>query len=276
MKPVFFLLLVIPFVAHSQKEKDPPPVDSSWYYQKELGKLWKETIDSLQQSEKYITLQQNAKRLMRKSNDYAGFVLFGDIMHSDYSSFNALLKLDGFPGLKPMSGRLGFGVSQKLQHLMIDTYFMTFGINSKTTKGDAEVKTLLSNALQFNLGYDVLNSERISIYPFAGLALRFSEIKYKRSSQPNPNYTSIENMRSDENEVKLASTRIGYQYGVGFDYAVAYNTDKLYKTILFIKAGVNQPFKKDIYKSDDIPNYRPGIKQGDWLITIGFKFANKN
>jgi len=141
--------------------------------------------------------------------------------------------------------------------------------------GKESVTTSLSNMLQFDLGYAVLNKERVSIYPYAGIALRFSSITYKKRSDPNPNYTSLANMHTDENHVRLESTRLGYQYGVGIDYAFGYNRSKTYKTILFLKAGVNRPFKADKYKSDGIPDYQPHIKQGDWLLTVGFKFATK-
>ena len=51
--------------------------------------------------------------------------------------------------------------------------------------------------------------------------------------------------------------------------------ERTFKTIFFIKADVNKPIKIDTYKSDGIPDYKPEIKQGDWLLSLGIKFGNK-
>jgi hypothetical protein len=268
-------LTIIPFFANSQSNKKGRLVDSTEYYQKEIGKLWRQNFDSLRKSKKYLSLRSNVVKAIQKRNDYTGLVLYTDIAHSDYKTFNSTLSQNGFSELNPIAIRLGLGISHKRGNAMYDMYFGTVGFGNKATKNNERIRTSFSNLFQFDFGIDILNVEQVSFYPFGGLSLRFSELKYHRSGDPNSNYTFLSNMRTDENSVSLESTRLGYQYGVGFDYAFAYNKERTYKTIVFIKAGVNKPFKMDTYKSEGIPDYNPQIKQGDWLLSIGFKFGNK-
>ena len=268
---LFFVLILFNTVLLAQLR----PADSTVYYQKEFQKVWKEFYDSLRHSERLTTLRSRYVRYLSTSKNYTAFVLYGDVLHSDYRTFNALLQQSGFPTLNPYAGRLGLGVTNKRANAIYDVYFGTIGFNNKVSKGNETVRTSLSNLLQLDFGLDLLNQERVSLYPFGGLSLRFSDISYDKSSNPNPAYTSLANMRTDGNSTHLESTHLGYQYGVGLDLSFGYNAYRTYKTILFVKAGANKPFGTDVYKSDDIPNYKPGIKQGNWLLTVGFKFANK-
>ncbi len=254
MKILFVVLTLLPFLSISQSSRNIPTVDSVEYYQKELGKLWRQNFDSLQKSERFLKLQTNFNRAIQKRNDYTGLVLFSDIAHSDYRSFNSVISQSGFPELKPLSVRVGIGISHKRANTMLDMYFGSIGFGNGSYKDSEYIRTSFSNLFQFDLGFDVFNIERISLYPYGGISLRFSQIKYSKGGQPNPNYTSLSNIRTDENYVRLESMRIGYQYGVGFDYAFVYNKVKTFKTIAFIKAGVNKPFKIDTYKLDGVPD----------------------
>jgi hypothetical protein len=275
MKAIFLILILVPFLANSQSNKKISKVDSTEYYQKELRKLWHQNSDSLIKSEKYLSLRSNLVKAIQKRNDYTGLVLFADVAHSDYRTFNSTLSQNGFSELNPTAIRLGLGISHKRGNAMYDMYFGTLGFGNKSTKNNEKITTSFSNLLEIDFGIDILNVERICFYPYGGLSLRFSELKYHRSGQANSNYTFLSNMRTDENTVKLESVRLGYQYGIGFDYAVAYNRERTFKTIFFIKGGVNKPFKIDSYKSKGIDDFKPEIKQGDWLISVGIKFGNK-
>jgi hypothetical protein len=46
------------------------------------------------------------------------------------------------------------------------------------------------------------------------------------------------------------------------------------KTILFTKIGINRPIGEDKYEIAST-DYEPGIKQADWLVTVGVKFGYK-
>lgn len=270
-----FLFLGLTAFTFNLSAQQKAPTDSAQYYQRELFTLWRQGYDSLVRSEKAVALRNNYMRIIAGREDYTAFVLFADALHSDYRAFNGLLQQDGFPPLSPLSFRAGFGVSNKRGSAVYDFYLLTVGFNNKTSKGNESVRTSLSNALQLDFGLDLLNKERVSLYPFGGFSLRLSDISYNKPGSANPAYTGLADMYTDNNSSLVSSGRLGYQYGAGLDFSFGYNRYRTYKTIFFVKAGVNRPFGQDVYKADGIPGYHAGIRQGDWLLTAGFKFANK-
>lgn len=266
--------MATPFIVSAQSDRRKND-DSASYYSARLNSFWRTSQDSLRSSETYKSLTAKFEYFAEKSNDYSGFTMFFDFFHSDYRKLNALLAQDGFDPINDIGLRFGFGSSHKTGRAMIDMYFITAGINNKTEKGNESVKTSFHNAYQFDVGYDVLDARKVSLYPYAGLALRWSTIKYEKEGEANTIYTSIVNMRTDENNVRLSSFRIGYQAGLGLDFTVSQDKKGLSKSIVFIKGGINRPTWKDKYSGSGIKRYDPGIKQGDWMVSIGVKLVDK-
>lgn len=274
MKYFYLLLaLAIPFISEAQTKNE---TDSLQYYQNELGQLWRANRDSFVRTEAYQSATAGYKRHIKMSNDYAAFTIFFDVYGADYSQLNAMLAADGFPALNETGGRIGFGSSHKVGRIMIDLNLLVAGLSNKSEKGNEKISTSFSNVLHFDLGYDLLKSRVVSLYPYGGLALRISTLKYTEKGVHNPNYTSIADMVIGGKEVSMESTRIGYQLGIGFDFTIWQNKEKTTRNMLFIKAGMNRPLWKDKFSIGELPNYNAGIKQGQWIITAGFKFATRN
>jgi hypothetical protein len=272
---LLFALVLINTTTKSQKKE----TDSLKYYQKQLDELYRVTIDSLKSTEEYMILEEKIDEMRRRpkgySKNYGGFVLFGDLMHADYAAFNRSIVQDGFTPLDEYTGRLGFGISTKNENLMIDFYFVSSSFRNRSTKGDEKIEAGLSNIFQFDLGYDFINSKVISMYPFAGLSLRTSTLKYSKPAQLNGGYTNISNILANNQSVDASSLRPGYQAGIGLDVAISGKKSKGAKTIFFTKFGTNRPIGRDRYKIHGI-KYNPGIKQADWLVSFGFKFVALN
>lgn len=267
MKKLYLLIFITtPLFLQAQR-------DSALHYQKQIDSLYRSTYDSLRNSEAYLRAYDNYWRVSRKTKGYGGFSIFMDLYHSDYSQFNTMLAQDGFAPLKDMGYRIGFGASFKMNRTMLDIYGIVAGLNNKTKKEDEKITTSFSNVLHFDLGYDLLNKRTVSIYPYGGLSLRMSNIRYQKEPTENPNYTSLADMLSGGRDISLESTRLGYQLGLGFDFTLFHNQARNSRSILFIKAGMNRPVGKDKYRHADLPEYKAGIKQGDYMITVGFKFA---
>jgi hypothetical protein len=231
-------------------------------------------MDSVKNSEQYISLYKQLQHHRSRSNNYTGMSLFADIVHSDYDRFNESIAPGGFPAFNPISYRIGFGISSKHDRLMSDFYFGVLGINSRSKKGEEKITTSLSNLLQYDFGIDLLKSSVLSLYPYAGLSLRMSSLKYKKPAQTNPGYTNITNMVINDQNVSTSSLRLGYQAGLGLDVAIYNRPGEMSKTMLFIKAGTNGPVWRDAYEINNI-KYKPGIRHGDWMITVGIKFGAK-
>lgn len=276
MKYFYLLLaLVIPFISEAQSRRKKQGTDSLSYYSGELGRLARANRDSFHKSEPYVAATAGYKRHLRHSNDYSSFTLFFDVFGSDYGQLNNMLAVDGFPALNETGGRIGFGTSHKVNRGIVDINFIVAGLSNKSEKGNEKVSTSFSNVFQFDLGYDLLNSKIASLYPYAGLALRISTLKYVEKGVQNPNYTSLADMVIGGKEISMESTRIGYQLGVGFDIKLWQDKDGFTRNMLFIKAGMNRPMWKDKFSIGELPNYNAGIKQGQWIITVGFKFGTK-
>lgn len=277
MKYFYLLLLLsISFISEAQPDSKKKPADSLQYYSSEMATVHRAIRDSLLKSERYLAALAGYKRHVVHSRDYGAFTVFMDVFGSDYRQLNSMLAQDGFPAINDVGGRVGFGVSFKEGHGMIDLFYVVAGLNNKSVKDNKEITTSFTNLLQFDLGYDLLNSNKFSIYPYGGLSLRISNISYEEKGVQNPNYTSIADMVIGGKTTSLSSTRLGYQLGVGFDFTLWQNKERTSRNMLFIKAGMNRPAWRDKFQKGELPAYNAGIKQGQWIISIGFKFASKS
>lgn len=277
MKRLLLLFLVWPFTLAAQTErnskKKKETTDSLTYYQQALGNYWRNAIDSIRHTDSFQILQNNYDKYKRRSHGYSGFMLFSEIMHSDYRDFNASISQNGFPALNSMTARFGFGFTNKSDRVLFDFGFFVVGLNTKTTKGDESIKTYLINIIQFDMGFDLLQSDFISLYPYAGLGLRASTIEYFKPKQTNPGFTNITNVIVNNQSTDASNTRLGYQAGLGLDLRIS-KKDQAGKALLFIKAGTNRAVGGDKFKVEGT-TYKPGIKQGDWVLALGFKFVGK-
>jgi hypothetical protein len=270
---VLFLILIIPLFIKAQHKYRKPPRDSTEYYERQLIKMQRYVIDSVHKTPEFRETVSNIQKLHRSSSNYGAFVLFADIIHSDFTAFNKSIVQSGFSPMKPFSTRLGMGFSGKAKRLIFDIYFGALGFNNKSTRGDEKILISLSTVSQFGFGYDILNNRNISIYPYAGISfIRSSQIIFSKPSQTNSSFTNITNIVANNQSVTAFSDRLGYQAGLGIDLNLGYDESKTAKTILFFKAGTDRPVGNDKYAIENI-TYTPGIKQGDYFLSVGFKFA---
>ena len=272
-KLIFLLAFSCTLSAVAQEQPTIRPGDSLFYYQRESGRLMRQVQDSLRNSEYYKTLQQNIARLRGKSQDFAGLVLVSGIQHTNFSDFNKSIVQDGFPEMDPISWQLGFGISSKTENIMLDMYFGVGGFETTSSKVEESITASFSNFFQFDLGYDLAPSRTINLYPYLGISFRISSLEYETPAQINPNYTNISNLLINDRSISASSSMLGYQAGLGLDFMLSHNDKRGTGHYFFIKAGVNRPVWADKYKMHDI-KYDPNIKQGDWLISFGIKFAN--
>lgn len=102
----------------------------------------------------------------------------------------------------------------------------------------------------------------------------FANLAYRKTGTLDANYTNITNLLRNSANLNASSVPLGYQAGLGADFTIGNSKDGSNAVILFIKGGVNQPFSRDIYKVEG-QKYDAGIKKGDWMISLGFKFASR-
>lgn len=268
---IVLFMLLSSFVGMAQSSKRTSERDSLRIYYRERQKLYIIANDSLRRTEAYQSLTEKIDRLESNSKNYNGTVMFGEIIHTNFKDFNESIAQSGFDAMNPITFRFGIGSTIKSKRNMIDIYFFVFGKNHSSKKGSAQIKSALSNSFQVDYGYDLIHSKRVSFYPYVGLSARSTTLEYSNTVQTNSNYTNISNIVINDPRVQSTSTRLGYQAGVGLDVVVANDQVKGKPAIiLFSKFGTNRSFGEDRYKIGEI-SYRPGIKHGDWLVTMGFK-----
>lgn len=272
MRTIFVLFMLLSSaVVNAQSSKRTSVKDSLRIYQRERHQLWIVTNDSLRTTEAYQSLTEKIDRLESNSKNYNGTVMFGEIIHTNFKAFNESIAQSGFDAMSPLVFRFGLGSTIKSKRNMIDIYFFVLGKNHSSKNGSAQIKSALSNTFQVDYGYDLIHSKRVSLYPYVGLSVRSTTLEYTNTVQTNPNYTNISNIVINDPKVQSTSTRLGYQGGVGLDLVIAHDQVKGKPAIiLFSKFGTNRTFGEDKFKISGI-NYRPGIKHGDWLVTMGFK-----
>lgn len=263
---ILALLISLPVLVQAQQTE--PGTDSLNFYYQKLNDMRMAAYDSVRRSPEYLAALDNIDRLEHRSEDYQAMLMGVELLHGDYTDFNKAIADSGFPALKPVSLRLSFGAAYKHKHHIYEVYFGIFGFSSKSKSGDKEIKTNLNNILQFNYGYDLLKSKKASIYPFAGLSLRLSNLSYKRSATTNPAYTSIVNIISNDPSAESTAGSLGYNLGLGIDFLVSEESGVMFS----IKGGTSRSVLTEKYDIEGI-RYKPGFKQGDWFVGVGFKFT---
>lgn len=281
MKTIIFFFLLLPLLSlaqfkYSEKNEKPKPLtDSADFYLRKRNQITRQAMDSILHSEEYHALTEKWTYYRNKRNNYTAFTIFMDVAHANYKNLNKSIAENGFPELKNICYRFGFGVTNKDGRIHYDFYLITAGFNNKSQYGNEKIKTSFSNFLQTDVGVDLFRSKYLSIYPYAGLSFRLSNLNYENPATLNPAFTNVSDMVVNNKSINLTSTKVGYQAGLGIDYLL--NDPKGNSSasiIVFTKVGTNSAIGKEVYKDEGI-RYEPGIKQGDWLVTVGFKFAGR-
>lgn len=271
-KLILAILLSVPILTIAQSKKQKSSQDSTKYYRRQLANLWRNGMDSIRNSEAFLDIAKKLDIRAQRSDSYWGLSMFTEVLHSNYGDFNKNIVQSGFKPLDPIMLRMGMGITDKHKRRMFDFYFGVSSFNKEVKKGDESIESGLLNLTQFNWGYDLLHSKRVSLYPYAGASIRLAFLNYSKPPETNPGYTDISNLITRDQSSKLSSTKLGYQLGLGFDYSLGMDRDKRNKTYFFTKIATDNPVGEDKYKTNGVA-YKPKIKHGDWLVTMGFKIV---
>ncbi|GGA89142.1 hypothetical protein [Puia dinghuensis] len=275
MRPTIIILTVLLIFCSANVNAQSAARDSVNYYQSQLYRLYRQTWDSLRKSDSVVYYARGFKKAKRRSKSYTAFVLFTEAAGADFSTFNAAIAKDGFGALNGPIWRVGMGLSHKSYNgLMIDFNFFALGINRGTSYGNAAIHAGFSDLLQLQLGYAVLNTRGLSIYPYAGLSGRSSQIQFSKPAVLNNTFNSVAGIVQNNQSVDEYSSHLSYQAGLGVDWTISESTKSEGGTILFAKFGTDGIFGDESYGISGI-NYTPGIKYGAWTAALGFKFFGR-
>lgn len=145
--------------------------------------------------------------------------------------------------------------------------------HASAKKNNETIKTAFSNYIQFEWGYDFIKSNKLNIYPYAGLGIRASTLRFESETGGNPNFTNVSNIVQNNKSFDEETTEAGYQAGLGVEYVIT-KKEQAGGTLLFLKAGTNRPFKREKFDIAGIA-YDPEFNHGELLFSFGFKFFGR-
>ncbi len=147
------------------------------------------------------------------------------------------------------------------------------GLNKASKSGSESIKTSFTTFFQMERGYDFIKSNMINIYPFAGIGLRSSLLKYNSAKITNSVFSNVTGIIQNDKSFNESTIEFGYQAGLGLEIVIT-KRSKQSGTLLFFKGGTNMPFKKKSFKVEGI-NYDPNFKYGELVGAVGFKFFGR-
>jgi opacity protein-like surface antigen len=256
-----------------QAQTNPSTKDSFNYYQRQLSFIRRTYMDSLNKDVNYVEARNNLIRLTAQSDNYNAFVIYTNIASADFTLFNNANAQSNFTHLKEDMIGIGYGFSFKRNRRIFDLNISAFGIGKKSKKESEYIKTSFSTFLQLEWGYDFIKNKVVNIYPFLGVGLRSSGLRYNGSSSANANFTNVSNVIQNKTSVDETTTEIGYQAGLGIEYEFL-NKISTGGVIIFAKAGTNNAFKKKEFKIEGLP-YDPKFNYGKMNISFGVKFFGR-
>jgi len=272
MRFLLVLLVSLPLFALAQTQQRSRN-DSVSYYQRELRNMHVQALDSLRQSESYRLAMEGLLRNKVLSGNYSSFTIFSEIASADFSSLNHNISQDGFPSISGPVTRFGIGFSSKSNRFMFDLMLFTFGVNKKSKKDGETVSATFNNMFQYDMGYDLVASRILNIYPYAGLSFRIAELSYKKDVPFTGNPSRIIDLLQYNKYTSASTFKIGYQAGIGMDVVLSKST-RPGGVIVFAKAGTNGPIGKERYEIEG-EKFNPGIKYGNFISAFGFKFFSR-
>ena len=155
--------------------------------------------------------------------------------------------LPQFKQLKDYTATLGLGWLKE-ENRVISSGSITLG-SSMSGHRDEKSSTVRYAAINADLGYDVIKSEKVMLYPFAGLGFQhYQAIFYKDNSGVAFNdvlqSTAVKNSISS---VRFNNSFLVYRLGLGF----AVQSPKCPASSIGIQAGFAGSFKNHAWKSNE-------------------------
>jgi hypothetical protein len=267
MKTILFAGILACLAVGAKAQQTLSPADSLKYYKKEVAALNKKMLDSLQAQPLYLSYIQAAAR----SDNYRSMVLYASLYSANYDRLNA--QAVGFAAISAPATGFGIGYSFKKNRRVFDVNVAAAGFDKTMKNNGEQISTSFGSMLQFELGYDLTKSNRVNIYPYAGIGLRMSRLQYEANASTNPAYTGPTNIIANNKSFNEMAVTLGYQAGLCFE-TVLTPASKPGGMMLFIKAGTNRPFSEKAFDIEGV-RYDPNIKYGAMAGSIGFKFFGR-
>ncbi len=173
-----------------------------------------------------VTLSATAQEKPAKANPWGKMKNYKPIMTKSigvsFQDFNGLnSRIAGFPQYEQLKGHM-YTISLGSMHNM-KNFITQFNINGGSSlSGDPDEKSsaIRMMGLSFDLGYDVIPTERVMVYPMVGLGVeKYSALFYKDVNSVN--FNDVINFPTTQNNIrslKFKNTFMNYRLGLGIGF----------------------------------------------------------
>jgi hypothetical protein len=273
MKKIILSACLLFSITHVNAQFRKENTDSLEYYRKKANDIRIENMKALRENADYKKTLMDIHRLEAKTDNYAAFALYTSIASADFSKFNSDNARAGFSGFAGQMFGIGFGYSNKNKRRMFQFNVGSIGIRKRITKGNENIRTSFQTMVQFEWGYDLIKSNRINIYPFAGFGFRDSYIAYNGEGSTNTNATNITEVVINSRGITGSQSAFSLQAGLGLE-TVLTKANRGGGVILFVTGGTNQPIGAKPIRLSSV-RYDPQLKYGNLDFRVGFKFFGR-
>lgn len=200
------------------------------------------------------------------------------ISHSIGASFQ---KFDGlnsriaglpqYKQLKDNAATLGLGWLKE-QHRVVSAGSVTVG-SSMSGDRDRKSSTIRYAAVNADLGYDLLKSEKLMLYPLAGIGFqKYQALFYKdNAAVAFDDVLESPSVQNNISSVRFNNSFAVYRFGIGFSV----KSPKYPSNSIGIQAGYTGSFKKNDWKSNENQTLGNAPKERISQFFIGLIFTNK-
>lgn len=192
------------------------------------------------------SMAQNDKKKQGHSGSMATVHGIG-ISFQQFSGLNS--RIAAFPqykGLRDYMGTISLG-SRKVNKNFISDFTIT-GANSMSGNRNKKSSNLRSLAAGLSLGYDVIPSEKIMLYPMVGIGAEGFQAKFYKDNS-GVNFNDVLNSPGTQNAiraVKFTNSFATYNLGLGFSFKPEKRSSSI-----GIQASYTGSFNSRSWKSSD-------------------------
>jgi hypothetical protein len=240
MKYLFFaFLLSSAILTNAQSPDQKLSRDSVRYYQRELGKFWRESFDSLKKSDRYKTIINKLNPGNRQKNVTVELLANAGIFFNDFKNLNTRLKSIGQEEVNNIMPSAGLGLAIGFPVLIYGVDFSSYIFENSTA-------SFKGGYARFFIGTNLFKKGRIALNPQIGFTRSYLNMFIDRSSG-QADLDDLFSTRS--NSVNLTHSTNYLDFALGFK----------------LKSSTKEPFYWQFLRV----GYRYGLKDAAWSIRDG-------
>ncbi len=272
MKTVFAVPLI--FVCSLVVAQDPfrqydfSDVDLSSIDQKKLSF----TIDSIARVTGIDSLRKLYWRVdahnRPPSRDYGAFVMAVEFGKFSFKTLNKQLEVAGFGRMTETLPSLNVGMDLRTERFLV-SWLLGIRVKEKVYNEENSLSIGSAGMVSMHVGYDILNLNRLALYPMVGLSWQKFTMDIRKKNFPHDQ--SVDYYLGNLYQSSFKQRSLAAQVGVEADVYLS-KPDAAFGCILAVRAGyqttlVNGEFRQHHHGYDF--NFRTGKEQ---YLSVGFKF----